>query len=89
MSVEICTQRLAYCLVLFFVYELVCKRKLYEIEELSASYLRISKAQIVNADRIERLTPLFNGRLEAILKNGEKVIISRQYVPELKKHFGV
>lgn len=65
------------------------KKKLYEIEELSGSYLRISKAQIVNADRIERLTPLFNGRLEAILKNGEKVIISRQYVPELKKHFGV
>ncbi|MBO5164144.1 MAG: LytTR family transcriptional regulator DNA-binding domain-containing protein [Ruminococcus sp.] len=65
------------------------KKRLYEIEELCDSYLRISKAQIVNAKMIERLSPMFNGRLEAHLKNGEKVIISRQYVPDLKKYFGV
>lgn len=65
------------------------KKRLYEIEELSDLYLRISKAQVVNTNMIEYLSPLFNGRLEAHLKNGEKVIISRQYVPNLKKYFGV
>lgn len=65
------------------------KKRLYEIEELSEAYLRISKAQIVNANMIEKLSPMFNGRLEAHLKNGEKIIISRQYVPNLKKYFGV
>lgn len=65
------------------------KKRLYEIEELSNAYLRISKAQVVNANMIERLSPMFNGRLEAHLKNGEKIIISRQYVPNLKKYFGV
>lgn len=65
------------------------KKRLYEIEELSDAYLRTSKAQIVNANMIERLSPMFNGRFEAHLKNGEKIIISRQYVPDLKKYFGV
>lgn len=65
------------------------KKRLYEIEELSGAYLRISKAQVVNSNMIERLSPMFNGRLEAHLKNGEKIIISRQYVPDLKKYFGV
>lgn len=65
------------------------KKRLYEIEELSSLYLRISKAQVVNTNMIEYLSPMFNGRLEAHLKNGEKVIISRQYVPNLKKYFGV
>ncbi len=65
------------------------KKRLYEIEELSDLYLRISKAQVVNTNMIDYLSPMFNGRLEAHLKNGEKVIISRQYVPDLKKYFGV
>lgn len=65
------------------------KKRLYEVEELSDLYLRISKAQVVNINMIEYLSPMFNGRLEAHLKNGEKVIISRQYVPNLKKYFGV
>lgn len=65
------------------------KKRLYEIEDLSDAYLRVSKAQIINADKIEHLSPMFNGRLEAHLKNGEKVIISRQYVSDLKKYFGV
>ncbi len=62
-------------------------KKLYEIEaEFSnTDFLRISKAVIVNIAKIAYVRPIFNGRFEAKLKNEEKVIISRQYVAELKK----
>ncbi len=67
------------------------KQKLYELEEIYShtDFLRISKAMIVNVEKISKLVPMFNGRLEAVLYNGEKVIISRQYVPELKKKLGI
>lgn len=63
------------------------KYKLYEIEELfeGSDFLRISKSVILNLKRISFLSPAFSGRLEASLDNDEKVIISRQYVPDLKK----
>lgn len=67
------------------VYEV--KQKLYELEETygHSDFVRISKAMIVNVSRINKIVPMFNGRLEAVLANGEKVVISRQYVPDLKK----
>lgn len=67
------------------------KYKLYELEELlsGTDFLRISKAVIVNLSKVRRLNPSLNGRFEADLKNGEKVIISRQYVPHLKQYFGL
>ncbi|MBQ7775680.1 MAG: LytTR family transcriptional regulator DNA-binding domain-containing protein [Lachnospiraceae bacterium] len=62
-------------------------KKLYEIETEYAhtDFLRISKSSIVNVAKIAYLKPIFNGRFEAKLKNEEKIIISRQYVLELKK----
>ncbi|MBQ8569074.1 MAG: LytTR family transcriptional regulator DNA-binding domain-containing protein [Oscillospiraceae bacterium] len=71
------------------VYEV--KQKLYELEKTyeRSDLLRISKAMIVNVSKIARLAPMMGGRLEAALDNGEKVIISRQYVPDLKKKLGV
>jgi DNA-binding LytR/AlgR family response regulator len=67
------------------VYEV--KQKLYELEQIydHTDFLRISKAMIVNVSKISKIVPMFNGRLEAVLTNGERVVISRQYVPDLKK----
>lgn len=67
------------------VYEL--KIKLYEFEELYGEryFLRCSKAVIVNLMKIEFIKPALNGRFIATLSNKENVIISRQYVTELKK----
>lgn len=67
------------------------RRKLYELEaELAGTdFLRISKSTIVDLSRIEHLTPSLSGRVEAKLKNGEKIMISRQYVGDLKKRLGV
>lgn len=63
------------------------KYKLYEVETLlsGSDFLRVSKSVILNLPRITFLSPAYSGRLEASLDNGEKIIISRQYVPDLKK----
>ena len=67
------------------------RKKLYEIEEeyASSDFLRISKSAIVNVAKISYIRPIFNGRFEAKLKNDEKIIISRQYVMDLKKKLGI
>ena len=63
------------------------RMKLYELEDLlkSKSFLRISKSMIVNLMKISSVRPALNGRFSAVLKNGEEIIISRKYVPELKR----
>lgn len=71
------------------VYEI--KNKLYEIEEMlpNKDFIRISKTSILNLNKISSLAPTLGGRFEASLKNGEKIIISRQYVNALKKALGL
>ena len=67
------------------------KQKLYELEELlsGGDFLRISKSVIVNMRKIKSLSPALSGRFEALLDNGEKIIISRQYMGNLKKLLGI
>lgn len=71
------------------VYE--TKLKLYEIEEEynNTTFFRASKSVILNVSKIKSISPAYSGRFEALLFNGEKVVISRQYVPELKKKLGL
>ncbi len=66
-------------------------KKLYEIEKEfeHTDFLRISKSGIVNVSKIAYVKPIFNGRFEAKLRNDEKIIVSRQYVSELKKKLGI
>ena len=67
------------------------KQKLYELEEIykQTNFVRISKSMIVNISKVSKIVPMFNGRLECVLCNGEKVIITRQYVANLKKKLGI
>lgn len=71
------------------VYEV--RLKLYEIEESLShgDFIRISKSVVVNLNKIKSVAPMFNGRFEGNLQNGEKIIISRQYVPNMKKALGI
>ena len=66
-------------------------KKLYEIEQENehTDFLRISKSIIVNVSKIAYVKPIFNGRFEANLRNEEKIIVSRQYVLDLKKKIGI
>lgn len=67
------------------------KARLYELEEKLAGtkMFRCSKAMILNLAKVRSVAPTLNGRFEAKLTNGENVIISRQYVPNLKKRLGM
>ena len=62
------------------------KRRLYDLEQVMAPYhfVRISKSVIINLMKILSIKPAMNGRFLCKLKNGEEVIISRKYVPEIK-----
>lgn len=67
------------------------KLKLYELENslTGGDFLRVSKSVILNLSKIRSLSPALSGRFEANLENGEKIIISRQYVAQLKRRLGV
>lgn len=71
------------------VYE--TKKKLYQLEEEyeNAGFFRASKSILLNLDKVKSLSPAFSGRFEALLQNGERAIISRQYVPALKRRLGM
>ncbi len=71
------------------VYE--SKQKLYELEQALANgdFLRVSKSVILNLSKIKSLSPALSGRFEALLDNGERIIISRQYMSDLKKRLGI
>ena len=63
-----------------------CKYGLYELEEILGGYFaRCAKASIVNRRKIQSICSDFSGRMEAELLNGEKLIIARSYVKEIKR----
>lgn len=67
------------------------KQKLYELEELckGKNCFRASKSTILNITKILSVYPTISGRFEAVLDNGERAVISRQYVPVLKNMLGL
>ena len=60
--------------------------RLYELEEIlkPKRFQRISKSMLVNLMKIQSIQPALNGRFTILLKSGEKVIISRNYVKAFK-----
>ena len=62
------------------VYE--SKQKLYELEELLGEkhFLRVSKSVLLNLMKVSAIKPALNSKF-----TGEQVVISRKYVPVLKK----
>lgn len=72
-------------------YVFSCKLKLYEIEDICSDHMffRVSKAMIVNAKMIENIRPSLSGRFEMILNNGEKIMVNRHYVTQLKEKLGL
>lgn len=65
--------------------------RLYEIEARfeETDFFRASKSVVANLSKIASVQAVFNGRFEARMKNGERIIISRQYVPTLKQKLGL
>lgn len=65
-------------------YEL--KSRLYELENAYQDnfFVRCSKSVVLNLMQLDSISPALNGRFYAHMKNGEKLVISRQYAPILK-----
>ncbi len=67
------------------VYEL--RTRLYELENAYSDkhFVRCSKSFLINLMKLESISPSLNGRFVAHMKNGEKIVVSRRYVLELKR----
>lgn len=67
------------------VYEV--KMRLYQVEEylMDDKMVRGSKSVVVNIRHIRSVRPALNGRLYATMKNGEEILISRQYAKDVTK----
>lgn len=67
------------------VYEV--KMRLYEAERAFERFhfVRCSKSVILNLLLLEGISPALNGRFFAHMKNGERLMISRQYAGKMKK----
>lgn len=65
--------------------------KLYKIEETlkNVRFSRISKTTIVNLEKLMSIRRTEGSRLVATLVNKENLVVSRQYVNQIKKKLGV
>ena len=63
------------------------RQRLYELEAYlpSEDFIRISKSQIVNVNKIKSLKPEINRTILATLCNGEQLYISRKYVKAFRE----
>ena len=67
------------------------KKTLYDLEDMTTGnyFVRISKSVIVNIKAVKKISPDSSRRLKLLLRNDEWVIVSRNYVGDLKKSLGM
>ena len=77
---------------------LYCERAVWRtalsLSELEARYealgfCRVSRSMVVNLHGIRHLKSCAGSRIEATMRNGEKVMISRHYGPLLRERLGM
>lgn len=61
--------------------------RLYQLTEKleDLGFVQISKSCIVNINVLESIKPLINSRMEATLKNGERLYITRKYLANIRR----
>ncbi len=67
------------------------KMRLYEAEELCKDtlFFKASKSMLINIKKIKNMKPSISGRFEITMVNGEKLLVSRRYVADLKQKMGL
>lgn len=67
------------------------KLKLYEMEErlCNSGFFRVSKSCLVHLKYIKSIKNDIERKLRLTMKNGEQIMVSRQYADEIKKRLGV
>ncbi len=63
------------------------RMRLYEAEQLCRDtlFFKASKSMLINIKKIGIMKPSLSGRFEITMVNGEKLLVSRKYVADLKK----
>ena len=61
--------------------------RLYQLNEKlkGKGFVQISKHCILNINKLDRIKPLFNSRMEAILTNGTRLYVTRRYLADIKR----
>ena len=67
------------------------RMRLYEAEQLCRDtlFFKASKSMLINIRKIENMKPSLSGRFEITMINGERLLVSRKYVSDLKKKMGL
>lgn len=67
------------------------KLKLYEMEErlYQSGFLRVSKSCLVHLKFIQSIKNDIERKLRLTMRNGEQIMVSRQYADGIKKRLGV
>lgn len=60
-----------------------------ELRYAELGFLRVGKSQLVNLHHVKSLKRLVNSRIELTLATGERLIVSRHYIPALKARLNV
>lgn len=60
-----------------------------EVETMTkdTDLVRISRTCVMNTDHLKEIRQVMNSRLEAVLDNGEMLIVSRKYLKDIKRIF--
>jgi DNA-binding LytR/AlgR family response regulator len=63
------------------------KLRLYQLEEKLADkgFIQCSRYCILNINKLEKVKPLFNSRMEAVLSNGIRLFVTRKYIAGIKR----
>jgi DNA-binding LytR/AlgR family response regulator len=63
------------------------RKRLYQVSEELADngFVQISKYCILNINKLERITPLLNSHMEAVLSNGKCLYVTRKYLAGIKQ----
>ena len=63
--------------------------KLYQLLDAlkDTDFVQVSKSCILNINVLENIQTLLNSRMEGVLSNGERITISRTYIPAIREAF--
>lgn len=61
--------------------------RIYQLREKleGTGFVQISKSCLLNLNVMESIQPLINSRMEALLTNGEKLLVTRKYLGEIRR----
>ena len=69
----------------------IIREKLYEVEGVlhDKDFIRINKSQIINKKAIKEIIPTFNSRINLLMKNEQKLTVTRNYNQSFKRSIGL